>query len=120
MLGAFGAAERVIESFSAITASNTGCGGQALVSVSSTGGGRFLPVPVYANIPVITGKAGILGKVMVRTKGKRVHADLYLDPERHHELQRLSAFSRIPMAAYLREAVDDLLKKHATTLKKAK
>jgi hypothetical protein len=57
---------------------------------------------------------------MVRTKGKRVHADLYLDPERHEQLQRLSAFSRIPMAAYLREAVDDLLKKHAATLKKAK
>jgi predicted DNA-binding protein len=57
---------------------------------------------------------------MVRTKGKRVHADLYLDPEKHEQLQKLSEFSRIPMAAYLREAVDDLLKKHAATLRKAR
>src|SRR5438128_2317587 len=49
---------------------------------------------------------------MVRTKGKRVHADLYLDPEKHEQLQKLSGLSRIPMAAYLREAVDDLLEKH--------
>lgn len=57
---------------------------------------------------------------MIRTKGKRVHLDLYLDPEQHEQLQKLSAFSRIPMAAYLREAVDDLFKKHAATLRKAK
>jgi predicted DNA-binding protein len=57
---------------------------------------------------------------MVRTKGKRVHADLYLDPETHEQLHKLSKFSRIPMAAYLREAVDDLLKKHGATLRKAK
>ena len=56
---------------------------------------------------------------MVRTKGNRVHADLYLDPEKHRELQKLSKATRVPMAAYLREAVDDLLRKYAATLRKA-
>jgi hypothetical protein len=57
---------------------------------------------------------------MVRTKGNRVHADLYLDPEKHEQLRRLSELTRIPQAAYLREAVDDLLKKYAATLRKSK
>jgi predicted DNA-binding protein len=56
---------------------------------------------------------------MVRKKGNRVHADLYLDPDKHEQLQRLSGLTRIPQAAYLREAVDDLLRKYAATLRKA-
>ena len=77
-------------------------------------------MPPHAIIPGITGKAGIARRIMVRTKGKRVHADLYLDPGKHEQLHKLSAATRIPMAAYLREAVDDLLKKHAAALRKAK
>lgn len=48
---------------------------------------------------------------MPRTKGNRVHADLYVDPAKYEQLQRLSEGSRVPMAVYLREAVDDLLRK---------
>lgn len=56
---------------------------------------------------------------MVRKKGNRVHTDLYLDPEKHEELLKLKALTRIPVAEYLREAVDDLLQKYAATLKRA-
>jgi predicted DNA-binding protein len=48
----------------------------------------------------------------MRTKGKRIHADLYLDPEKHERLHRLSKTTRVPMAVYLREAVEDLLDKY--------
>src|SRR5579863_10545301 len=48
---------------------------------------------------------------MVRKKGNRVHLDIYLDPDKHEQLQQLSDASRIPVAAYMREAVDDLLAK---------
>jgi predicted DNA-binding protein len=53
-------------------------------------------------------------------KGKRVLTSLYLDPPVNEDLKRLSAVTRIPMAVYLREAVDDLLKKYAKELRRAK
>jgi predicted DNA-binding protein len=37
---------------------------------------------------------------------------IYLEPEKADLLDKLSAESRIPKAALLREAVDDLLAKH--------
>ena len=45
-------------------------------------------------------------------KGKRVLMSLYIDPEAHEALKRLSKDTRVPAAVYLREAVDDLLKKY--------
>lgn len=58
---------------------------------------------------------------MVRKKGNRVHLDIYLDPDKHEQLQRLSELTLVPMAAYLRKAVDELLakKEHTATLRKA-
>jgi hypothetical protein len=34
------------------------------------------------------------------------------------QLKRLSEVTRVPQSVYLREALDDLLKKYATTLRK--
>lgn len=48
----------------------------------------------------------------MRTKGKRVHGDIYLDRDKHERLHSLSLRTRVPMAAYLREAVEDLLSKY--------
>lgn len=41
----------------------------------------------------------------------------YLTPQQKAALDRLSKATRVPRAEYLREAVDDLLKKYAKTLK---
>lgn len=50
--------------------------------------------------------------LMVTMKGKRVLTSLYLDPPVHKALRQLSETTRVPAAAYLREAVEDLLKKY--------
>ena len=50
--------------------------------------------------------------LMVTMKGKRVLTSLYLDPPVHKALRQLSESTRVPAAAYLREAVEDLLKKY--------
>lgn len=57
---------------------------------------------------------------MPTMKGNRVLSSLYLDPPVIDDLRALSTATRIPMAVYLREAVDDLLKKYARELRKAK
>lgn len=49
---------------------------------------------------------------MPTMKGKRVLTSLYLDPPGHAALKALSERTRIPVAVYLREAVDDLLTKY--------
>jgi predicted DNA-binding protein len=49
---------------------------------------------------------------MVSQKGRQAQTSIYLPVETLERLQQLSKSSRIPMAAYLREAVEDLLKKH--------
>jgi predicted DNA-binding protein len=49
---------------------------------------------------------------MTSMKGSRVSASIYLDPPTYEGLKKLSESTRIPVAAYLREAVDDLLVKH--------
>ena len=54
----------------------------------------------------------------MRKKGSRVHADLYLDPEKHEQLLRLSQLTRVPMAVFAREALDDLLDKYADILER--
>jgi predicted DNA-binding protein len=56
---------------------------------------------------------------MATMKGKRILASLYIDPPVHRDLKRLSKATDIPVAVYLREAVDDLLRKHATQLRRA-
>jgi Ribbon-helix-helix domain len=50
--------------------------------------------------------------LMVTMKGKRILTSLYLDPPVHKALRQLSETTRVPAAAYLREAVEDLLKKY--------
>lgn len=49
---------------------------------------------------------------MAEMRGKRVMTNVYLDPPVIEALKGLSADTRIPMAVYLREAVDDLLRKY--------
>lgn len=43
----------------------------------------------------------------------------YYRVEAVEQLKRLSDATRVPQAVYLREALDDLLKKYAGTLRKA-
>jgi predicted DNA-binding protein len=45
-------------------------------------------------------------------KGRRVLTSLYLDPPVHMALKALSAKTRVPVAVYLREAIDDVLTKY--------
>jgi hypothetical protein len=51
--------------------------------------------------------------------GNQVKLASYYQPETVEQLKRLSEGTRIPQAVYLREALDDLLKKYAATLRKA-
>lgn len=43
----------------------------------------------------------------------------YYSPEAVAKLKKLSEATRVPQAVYLREALDELLKKYAATLRKA-
>ncbi len=49
---------------------------------------------------------------MPTMKGKRILTSLYLDPPVHDALKRLSGTTRVPVAVYLREAIQDLLTKY--------
>jgi predicted DNA-binding protein len=51
--------------------------------------------------------------------GKQVKIVSYYTPEAIEQLNRLSAVTRITKAVLLREALDDLLKKHGPALRKA-
>ena len=42
----------------------------------------------------------------------RIQRLMYLDPDRFELLERLAADKRTPMAALVREAINDLLMKH--------
>ena len=53
------------------------------------------------------------------TKGDQVQIAAYISPEKADQLKRLCEATRIPLAVYMREAIDDLLKKYAATLRKA-
>jgi hypothetical protein len=55
-----------------------------------------------------------------KPKGNQVQVLGYYSPDAAKQLRKLSEVTRIPQAALLREALDDLLKKHAGTLRKAK
>ena len=54
-----------------------------------------------------------------KSKGNQSPITSYYDPEAVEQLKTLSKATRIPQAAYLREALEDLLKKYAATLRKA-
>jgi len=48
----------------------------------------------------------------------KVQTLMILEPKQFEDLKRLAEITRIPRAALVREAIDDLLKKHARTLRK--
>jgi predicted DNA-binding protein len=52
--------------------------------------------------------------------GNQLKLASYYPPELVAQLKRLSGATRIPQAAYLREALEDLLKKHAAAVRKTK
>lgn len=52
--------------------------------------------------------------------GKQVKIVSYYTPEAIEQLNRLATVTRITKAVLLREALDDLLKKYAGTLRKAR
>ncbi|MBM4218234.1 MAG: ribbon-helix-helix domain-containing protein [Gammaproteobacteria bacterium] len=47
-----------------------------------------------------------------KDREKRVFTGVYFDRAQHDALRALSGATRVPLAAYLREAVDMLLKKY--------
>jgi predicted DNA-binding protein len=53
-----------------------------------------------------------------KEKGNQTQITSYYDPDAVQRLKALSEATRVPQAAYLREALDDLLKKYASTLRK--
>jgi len=57
---------------------------------------------------------------MVSKKGRQAQTSVYLSEEALLRLQQLSKRTKVPMAAYLREAVDDLLQKHDSLKRKPK
>jgi predicted DNA-binding protein len=57
---------------------------------------------------------------MTTMKGRRETTSIYLRPGVLDALRRLSTKTDIPVAHYLREAVDDLLAKHSINVTKSK
>jgi predicted DNA-binding protein len=55
-----------------------------------------------------------------KAKGNQTAITGYYDPDAAQRLKALSETTRVPQSVYLREALDDLLKKYAATLRKAK
>lgn len=51
---------------------------------------------------------------------KREKLALYLDADQITNLRKLSEITRVPVSVYIREAIDDLLKKYAKMLKRPK
>lgn len=57
---------------------------------------------------------------MAELKRKRIMTSLYIEPGMHVALKALSEKTRVPIAAYLREAVADLLDKYSARTPKGK
>jgi len=55
----------------------------------------------------------------VEKKGEQVKISTYLSKDSLERLKALSERTRVPQAAYFREAVEDLLKKYEEPKKKA-
>jgi Ribbon-helix-helix domain len=51
--------------------------------------------------------------------GKQIRIVSYYSPDAIDQLKRLADLTRVQQSVYLREALDDLLKKYAATLRKA-
>lgn len=47
---------------------------------------------------------------------RKIATALYLTPAQHDGLKKLSQHTKVPMAVYLRDAVDLVLEKHAAEL----
>ena len=54
-----------------------------------------------------------------KSKGNQTQLAGYFAPEAVAQLRKLSDLTRVPQSAYLREALDDLLVKYASVLRKA-
>jgi predicted DNA-binding protein len=54
-----------------------------------------------------------------KAKGNQTAVTGYYDPGAAQRLKALSETTRVRQSEYLREALDDLLKKYAATLRKA-
>jgi predicted DNA-binding protein len=59
-------------------------------------------------------------KIPTVMRGKQVQLTMSLPPELVRGLKLLSEGTRVPMAAYMREALEDLLKKHAAVLRRVR
>jgi predicted DNA-binding protein len=57
--------------------------------------------------------------MITKPKGNQAQITSYYDPDAVQRLKALSEATRVPQSVYLREALDDLLKKYAGTLRKA-
>jgi predicted DNA-binding protein len=55
----------------------------------------------------------------VKKKAERVKISTYLSTDLMERLKALSDQTRVPQAAYFREAVEDLLKKYETSKKQS-
>ena len=47
---------------------------------------------------------------------KKISTTVYLTPEQHARLKQLHARTRVPVAEYIREGIDLILKQHADKL----
>jgi hypothetical protein len=54
-----------------------------------------------------------------KAKGNQTAVTGYYDPDAAQRLKALTEATRVPQSVYLREALDDLLKKYAAALRKA-
>jgi predicted DNA-binding protein len=58
--------------------------------------------------------------MVTKSKGNQVQMAGYYDPAAVEKLRVLSETTRVPKAAYLREALDDVLMKYARVVRKTK
>ena len=58
--------------------------------------------------------------MVTKEKGNQAQITSYYDPAAVQRLKELSEATRVPKSVYLREALDDLLKKYAATLSRAR
>jgi len=57
--------------------------------------------------------------VAAQKVGKQIRVVSYYSPEAVEQLKRLAEVTRVQQSIYLREGLDDLLKKYASQLRKA-
>ena len=60
----------------------------------------------------------VKGMPQKKDQEKRVFTGVYFDRPQHDALRQLSKATRVPLAEYLREAVNDLLKKYGVKVPK--